>query len=62
MSFMQVSLNPTAGVRLLGRPAMVFLNAQKFELGCVVSYMEGEFPGVNVIGIWDEGLGIRSSA
>lgn len=53
MSFVQVSFGSMADVRPLNRSTIVFLNEQKFELGCIVSYMEGEFPGVNIIGISD---------
>lgn len=51
MGFAQVNCLPAAAVSSFSKPVIVFLNEQRFELGCIVSYMEAAFPETNIIGI-----------
>ena len=51
MGFAQVNCLPAAAVSSFSKPVIVFLNEQRFELGCIVSYMEAAFPETNIVGI-----------
>jgi DNA-binding NarL/FixJ family response regulator len=37
--------------RTADHPTMIFVNENAFVLGCIVSYMEGEFPGHTIVGL-----------